>query len=324
MKEEKKISIAIPVYNTEKYLERCIYSILNQTYKNLEVICVDDGSTDLSGKILDRLSQEDSRLKILHKKNEGVSIARNLALLEAKGEYIGFIDSDDYVAPDYYEKLIDVLDNTTVDIVTCSYFFDYSGSIVRAENKNYVPQNPLNTQEFLPYIYERDLYKGVASYLWTKLIRRELIKQKCDKLDIYFRKEYEGADDVVFLAELYMKSTSIQYLDIPLYYYFQREGSIVHIDSADMEWNWNTMKWVESYEWILSKYQYQGINEHTLDIIKRMYVYRCGKLLELAKKNHDNEKMCILQKKIRNELLTYIKMNMEHLDRVQWIIGLLI
>ena len=132
MKEEKKISIAIPVYNTEKYLERCIYSILNQTYKNLEVICVDDGSTDLSGKILDRLSQEDSRLKILHKKNEGVSIARNLALLEAKGEYIGFIDSDDYVAPDYYEKLIDVLDNTTVDIVTCNYFFDYSGSIVRA------------------------------------------------------------------------------------------------------------------------------------------------------------------------------------------------
>lgn len=76
MEEEKKISVVIPVYNTEKYIERCIYSILNQTYKDLEIICVDDGSTDKSGDILDRLSKEDSRIRVIHKKNEGVSVAR--------------------------------------------------------------------------------------------------------------------------------------------------------------------------------------------------------------------------------------------------------
>ena len=144
MEEEKKISVVIPVYNTEKYIERCIYSILNQTYKDLEIICVDDGSTDKSGDILDRLSKEDSRIRVKKKKNEGVSVARNTALIEAKGDYIGFVDSDDYVDPRYYEVLSEALNSGHIDIVTCNYFIDYVGNIVKVENKK-----KLNRDQYL-------------------------------------------------------------------------------------------------------------------------------------------------------------------------------
>ena len=105
----KKISIIIPVYNTETYIERCITSVLGQTYQNIEVICVDDGSTDKSGIILDRLAQTDERLFVIHKKNEGVTEARNLALNYVSGEYIGFVDSDDYLEETMYDCYMQLL-----------------------------------------------------------------------------------------------------------------------------------------------------------------------------------------------------------------------
>ena len=97
------ISIIIPVYNVEKYLERCVKSVINQTYKNLEIILVDDGAKDNSGKMCDELSKLDSRIKVIHKENGGLSDARNFGLKIATGDYIGFVDSDDYIADDMYE-----------------------------------------------------------------------------------------------------------------------------------------------------------------------------------------------------------------------------
>lgn len=110
MKKEILISVIVPVYNIEKeYLERCIKSICNQTYQNLEILLVDDGATDGSGEVCDRFAKEDSRIRVFHKENGGSSSARNLAIREAKGEYIGFIDSDDYIEPDMYELLAEAV-----------------------------------------------------------------------------------------------------------------------------------------------------------------------------------------------------------------------
>ena len=103
--EKFSISVIVPVYNIKEYLERCVLSICNQTYKNLEIILVDDGSTDGSGDICDRLAKEDNRIRVFHKENGGSSSARNLGIREATGEYLGFIDSDDYIEPDMYELL---------------------------------------------------------------------------------------------------------------------------------------------------------------------------------------------------------------------------
>lgn len=113
------ISVIVPVYNTEECLDRCILSILNQTYKNLEIILVDDGSDDRSGAICDSYGQQDDRIKVLHTKNKGPSYARNCGLNIARGDYIGFIDSDDYVADDMYEKLLSYMERD-VDITSCA------------------------------------------------------------------------------------------------------------------------------------------------------------------------------------------------------------
>ena len=110
MEMERKnglISVIVPVYNVESYLEKCIDSIIHQTYKNLEIILVDDGSTDNSGKICDVYKEKDSRIKVIHKQNRGLSSARNCGLEIAKGEYIGFVDGDDYIAEDMYALLKD-------------------------------------------------------------------------------------------------------------------------------------------------------------------------------------------------------------------------
>ena len=116
-----KISVIVPVYNIEKeYLERCIKSICNQTYQNLEILLVDDGSTDGSGDVCDRFAKEDSRIRVFHKENGGSSSARNLAIREAKGEYIGFIDSDDYIEPDMYALLAEAVTKYDVPMAQIS------------------------------------------------------------------------------------------------------------------------------------------------------------------------------------------------------------
>lgn len=108
----KLITVIVPVYNVAKYLEKCVKSIQDQTYKSLEIILVDDGSTDSSGAICDKYATEDSRIRVIHKPNGGLSSARNAGLDAATGDYVGFIDSDDYIAPDFYESLLKISDKS--------------------------------------------------------------------------------------------------------------------------------------------------------------------------------------------------------------------
>ena len=114
-----KISVIVPVYNVEKYLRKCIESILNQTFREFELILVDDGSTDSSGKICDEYALKDSRIKVIHKENGGASSARNAGLDVAKGEYIGFVDSDDWIEMDMYGELYRLIKENNTDISVC-------------------------------------------------------------------------------------------------------------------------------------------------------------------------------------------------------------
>lgn len=314
-----KISIVIPVYNTEKYVERCVRSVMNQTYKNLEIICVDDGSDDHSGEILDKLANEDNRIVVIHKENEGVSAARNQALFCATGDYIAFVDSDDYVDSCMYEKMIFKMENSDADIISCGYYMDHGEKVSAVENMKSVPEETMPVREFLIYMYERDVYKGVAGYLWTRIVKRNVIFQDKDTPQILFDPEYGGADDIVFVAELTIACEKIAYLNEKLYYYFQREGSIVHDDEKQIR----TLNWVKSYEKIIEIYKCYASNE-ILDMIIRMYVYRCGKTLEAAIRYKDEEKIMILKEKIKFYLSVYVGTNLEHLDRVKWIVDLLL
>ena len=121
-----KVSVIVPVYKVENYLKKCVNSLINQTLKDIEIILVDDGSPDSCGKICDEYAKNDSRVKVIHKQNEGLSEARNVGIMAAKSPYIGFVDSDDYVAEDMYEMLYENLIKTNADVSVCGLYDCYS------------------------------------------------------------------------------------------------------------------------------------------------------------------------------------------------------
>ena len=133
------ISVIIPVYNVEKYLHRCLDSVIAQTYQNIEIICVDDGSIDESGRICNQYAVRDARIKVIHQENQGLSAARNRGLDAAEGEYIAFVDSDDYILEDMYKKMLDKLLNYNVDLCVCQWQYEFSDGRQVVKRKNIDP-----------------------------------------------------------------------------------------------------------------------------------------------------------------------------------------
>lgn len=169
------ISVVIPVYNIEKYLERCVTSVQEQTYTNLEIVLVDDGSTDESGLICDKLAAKDSRIRVFHKENGGSSSARNLGIAKAKGEYIGFVDSDDYISRDMYELLYQALDKYDAEIAQI-------GRDEVDEQGRALPnicEPPKEEMFFKSEVFLKELlmHRGDCSFC-TKLFRKELLEKR--------------------------------------------------------------------------------------------------------------------------------------------------
>lgn len=153
----KKISIIIPVYNTASYLRRCLDSAKNQTYTNLEIICVDDGSTDGSERIVDEYA-DDERFVIIHRENGGESSVRNAGLLRSTGDYIGFMDCDDWIEKDMYETLVKAMEENDADMAAASWFKSYADEEKEAVNLKEVEAGVFDRDKLLRYIYERDSY----------------------------------------------------------------------------------------------------------------------------------------------------------------------
>ena len=166
------ISVIVPVYKVEKYLDRCVESIVNQTYKNLEIILVDDGSPDNCGAMCDNWAEKDSRIKVIHKENGGLSDARNAGMNTATGDLMGFVDSDDYISPDMYQLLYENMLENNSDISACGVqivFEDDRPANLLTKDSNIV----LNTGEAMKAIIEESYLKQPV---WYKLYKTELIK----------------------------------------------------------------------------------------------------------------------------------------------------
>lgn len=210
-----QITIIVPVYNVEKYIEKCIDSILAQSFVNFELILIDDGSTDSSNKICDEYLKKDSRVIVVHKENGGLSSARNVGLAMAKGEYIAFVDSDDYIEKDMYKILIENIEKTNSDISICSIYLQY-------DNKTIIQGKSDNSLEILTReqaLFETCIGKKFKEFAVNKLYKRELFKT------IRFPEGRIFEDAYVFY-KLVDKSNRISLINTPLYYYLQREDSI--------------------------------------------------------------------------------------------------
>ena len=212
------ISIIVPVYNTEKYLRKCIDSILAQTYRDIEVILVDDGSTDGSGAICDEYEKTDERVRVIHKENGGQATARNMALDEARGEYVGFVDSDDYISPSMYEELLSAASMNNADIAMCARYNVNEKTGEELASFCLDDKTVMNRTEALRRLC---VYDSVDSSPCDKLIRKELFGS------IRFPAGYICEDvDVIF--RLFDKAERIVHIGEPMYYYLQRRGSTSH------------------------------------------------------------------------------------------------
>ncbi len=213
------ISIIVPIYNTEAYLEKCIDSIRNQTYENIEIILVDDGSTDSSPQICDRYAQLDSRIVVLHRANAGVSASRNAGLAIANGKYIGCVDSDDWIEPDMYEKMYLACEQHKVPLAMCRYARVRETQVKRGgtgQIKKYT------REELLKYYISGAEDVVVNNSVWSKLFLKELID------DLSFA-EGRVSEDIMYTTKLLCKLEAGVYLDSCLYNYkADREGSIMN------------------------------------------------------------------------------------------------
>lgn len=292
------ISIIVPIYNTEKYLDRCVRSIVNQTYKNLEIILIDDGSTDNSSKMCDEWASKDSRIKVIHKNNGGLSDARNSGLDIATGNYIGFVDSDDWIDKDMYEYLLNLVK---------TYEADYSSvemAIVKSEQETINQDSPavslLNKDELFQSFF-RVSRKEIKYCVCDKLFRKECI------VDILFLKGYYF-EDIDYNFQILKKCKKAVYSNQKKYYWFYNLGGITRnkLNHKDMQLLDIWRKIVNQCEKELPQYSYYAQMNY-----KRAYLAILGKYVKYGLSSNYPE-----WKNDKKKLIKSLRKN--YIDLIRW------
>ncbi len=287
MRENATISVIVPIYNVENYLKECVDSLLVQSYDNLEILLIDDGSKDKCPTICDEYAQKDNRIKVVHKTNGGLSDARNEGLRRATGEYIGFVDSDDWIEPNMYSLLMEGIIKDQADISICGYYRSY----VDKEEKCVDCYNgSLGAKETLTKLFEG---VEIHDHSVTKLYKKELWD------DIFFPvgKLYE---DIRTIYKVIARSNRVSIVGEALYHYRQREGSLIRSGFA-----LNKMQWIESIDEIMNSSIAQE-SETFIEILKyRRAKDACKILREMML--FSPEKLPVEYELKANELLCIIK-----------------
>ena len=283
---EELVSVIVPVYNVEKYIDRCVNSIINQTYKTIEIILVDDGSTDSCSKICDKYANEDTRIKVIHKENGGLSDARNEGIKIATGKYITLIDSDDYVEPDYVELLYNLLIENDADMSVCKHFVVYENAgTIDTGTGNFYNLSPKEALEML--LYGNDFDLGACEKLYKKELF-ENIKYPKGRL-------FEDAATTYKLIDLCKK---ISFKSEAKYTYYIRSNSITtnSFNSKKMDLIISTK---EMSDYIKNKYPdlEKAANR------RLMYAY-LSTLTQIAKSKKSEESV-----KYSKQIMEYIKTN---------------
>ncbi len=209
------ISIIVPVFNVEAYIERCIKSLISQSYENIEIIIVDDGSTDQSGKICDKFQNKDSRVRVIHKSNGGPSDARNVGIAKTNGKYISFVDADDWVAKDYIMEMYHLMVNTNSEVVACSFDRVSGNKVTKSKESD-------KYQIFCEQdIIKQFLYQKISTSAWGKLYKANL----WDGVRFPVQKMYEEVEPLYYI---FTKCKQIICMEKRLYFYYIRGGSIVN------------------------------------------------------------------------------------------------
>lgn len=292
------ISVIVPVYNTEDYLEKCITSIISQTYKNLEIIIIDDGSTDSSSKICDELSKTDNRIIVIHQKNKGVSEARNTALEISHGDLIAFIDSDDYIDNNYFEILTKTMEQENATSVFCRCIIeDDKGNLlnnIQSYNKDLSVRN--NNINF----FENNGFRAVVR---SKLYKRDVIIRENNF--IKFSSKLCIGEDSLFAAQVLMNESCITICKKPMYHWVQHTESVTHSHNIE-----KLLSEIDAWQEIccISKF-----NDSLYYSARMEYCVRCKRVLTKASEIPNINKQTI------NYLVSEIKMLYPQLKNCKYI-----
>lgn len=262
------ISVIVPVYHAERYLDRCIRSILNQTESSIELWLIDDGSPDRCGDICDAFARKDARVHVVHKKNAGVSAARNDGIKRASGKYIAFVDADDYIEPNMLSSLVSLAERARADITICGYYIEQGHMQKTAklccDDGDY---NKTDAEQLLFKFFGKD-YTGLAS-MCNKLYLRSFLNRQNIQVD----ESLQRAEDFWFNFEAIERSTHVSVISMPLYHYTQNEESVMHCyrETQFEDWTRNRKR-------LLSIANERGISIQSSDFYYN-YVYNSVLLL---------------------------------------------
>lgn len=283
------ISVIVPVYRVEKYLERCVKSILSQTYKNLEVILVDDGSPDQCPAICDACAERDARVKVIHQENKGLSGARNAGIDAASGEYLAFVDSDDYVSPHFIEELYQLLQDTGCAIGQCRFSYVKGDGLVEEGDSAFCIYRGESLMEQLYGPEEKATCFVVA---WNKLYRAELFKETGIRYP-----EGRIHEDEATTYRLFHEAKKLAFLDRALYgYYTENGGSITSVFSA------KRLQWLTAHEERIAFFKKNGYEKLLPAAYRKLcdacitFYFRCTEQVKDAEE---------LKKELRKRLETY-------------------
>ena len=271
-----KISIVIPVYKVEKYLRQCLDSVVGQTYKNLEIIVVDDGSPDNCGAICDEYAQKDERVQVIHKENGGLCAARNDGIARATGDWIAFVDSDDWCEPDMYEQAVNALEDG-VDILMFSSFSNIGDRqvVIPAFAQEFTTEDSalikhmqvaMINQHYTPL--ESRFAPGCP---WNRLFRASLIRDHA----ITYPTEVRAGEDGIFNLQVFQFTKKIKFIDVPLYHYRYNENSITNKytpDRPEIDHRLFEELFAIGRKYGLSEEYFQALNDMIVD-----YTAQCGR-----------------------------------------------
>lgn len=229
----RKVTIIVPVYNVEKFIGKCIDSLLAQTYINLEIILVDDGSTDKSGVICDDYHHRDTRIRVIHKQNGGLSSARNVGIKAATGDYLSFVDSDDYVSCDMIQKLVYNMELNDVDISCCNFSYVYEQRNTSKVHEIAIDEDEVySSQEACNFLLLEDYY---LCFAWNKLYKKYLFK------DISYPVGKIN-EDIITTYRIFQKAQRVSFVTDALYFYRMRSDSITHKKITKR--NYDLLEWI--------------------------------------------------------------------------------
>ena len=283
------ISVIVPVYRVEEYMERCVKSILSQTYKNLEVILVDDGSPDQCPAICDACAEKDARVKVIHQENKGLSGARNAGIDAASGEYLAFVDSDDYVSPHFIEELYQLLQDTGCAIGQCRFSYVKGDGLVEEGDSAFCIYRGESLMEQLYGPEEKATCFVVA---WNKLYRAELFKETGIRYP-----EGRIHEDEATTYRLFHEAKKLAFFDRVLYgYYTENGGSITSVFSA------KRLQWLTAHEERIAFFKKNGYEKLLPAAYRKLcdacitFYFRCTEQVKDAEE---------LKKELRKRLETY-------------------